>query len=85
MGLVSFKFRKLKVSKLSNHEASVDPNMLGNVMNDIGFALLGYIGSHLISCDYIYKHRQYVIERLHFERQNGFDRDNFDLAAAASR
>jgi hypothetical protein len=37
------------------------------------------MGSHLIACDYIYKHRQYVIERLHFERAAKFQRDTFDL------
>ena len=56
--------------------------MGGNVINDISFAFLGYIASHLLSLDYIYKHRQYIIERLHFERQNNFDRDTFDLEAA---
>ena len=53
--------------------------MLGNVLNDIMMITLGYMGSHLIAVDYIYKHRQYVIERLHFERAAKFDRDTFDL------
>ena len=55
--------------------------MLGKLMNDIFMGVLGYLGSHLMSCDYIYKHRQYVIERMHFERENGFNRDTFDLGA----
>ena len=68
MGLASLKFRRFKLSQIANHEAKRDPNMGGNVINDISFAVLGYLGTHLLSIDYIYKHRQYVIERLHFER-----------------
>jgi hypothetical protein len=56
--------------------------MGGNILNDISLAVIGYFSFHLLSCDYIYKHRQYVIERLAFEKQNAFDRDNFDLEAA---
>ena len=79
MGLASLKFRKMKISQTSNHEAPRDPNMLGNVLNDLFLGTLGYLSAHLITCDYIYKHRQYVIERMHFERENGFQRDIYDL------
>ena len=81
MGLASLKFRKMRISQMANHEAPRDPNMLGNVLNDIFMGVFGYLGAHLITCDYIYKHRQYVIERMHFERENGFQRDTFDLGA----
>ena len=57
MGLASLKFRKFKLSQIANHEAKRDPNMGGNIINDMSFALLGYIGTHLLSIDYIYKHR----------------------------
>ena len=56
-GLASFKFRKFKVSQIANHEASRDPNMGGNILNDISLAIIGYFSFHLLSCDYIYKHR----------------------------
>ena len=80
LGLLSFKYRKLKVSQVeSMHETKVDPNLLGEVINDICVAGLGYIVSHLLCCDYIYKHRQYVIERLHYEREINFNRDTFDI------
>ena len=83
-GLLSFRIRKFRISSIEHYEAGRDPNMLSNIINDIFMALFGYIGSHLMCCDYIYKHRQYVIERMHFERDVGFDRDTFDLAAAAA-
>ena len=54
--------------------------MIGALVNDLMMAGVGYMGAHLISCDYIYKHRQYVVERLVFERNNNFDRDTFDLS-----
>ena len=39
------------------------------------FGLTGYVMGHLMSCDYIYKHRVYVRERIHFEQtQQIFDR-----------
>ena len=58
--------------------------MLTAVLNDAFTGLCGYITAHLICCDYIYKHRQYIIERMHLERELGFDRDTFDLAGAAA-
>ena len=72
MGFISFRMRKFKVAKMEHHEAGRDPNMLGHILNDIILASLGYVGAHLMCCDYIYKHRQYVIERMHFEREVGF-------------
>jgi len=60
----------------------MDPNTLGHILNDTFAAAFGYIVCSLYCCDYTYKHRQYVIERLHFERENNFDRDNFDIEAA---
>lgn len=69
---------------MANHEAGRDPNMLGNILNDVFAGLAGYITAHLACCDYIYKHRQYVIERTNFEKEVGFDRDTFDLASAAA-
>ena len=81
LGLMSFKFRKMRVAGMEHTEAKRDPNLLGNVLNDIMMIGIGYMASHLIACDYIYKHRQYVIERLHFERAAKFQRDTFDLGS----
>ena len=82
MGFLSLKWRKLKISQLEHHEAKMDPESLTNMLNDATLALLGYFTSHLIACDYIYKHRQYVIERMHLERDMNFNRDTFDIEAA---
>ena len=83
MGLLSFKYRKMKVASIENYEAKVDPNLLSHVLNDMSLAALGYFVSHIFVCDYIYKHRQYVIERMHYERDVCFDRDNFDIEEAS--
>jgi len=77
MGLASFKYRKMRVSMIENHEAARDPNLLGHVVNDIMLGFMGYLGMHLLCCDYIYKHRQYVIDRLHFERSSNFQRETY--------
>jgi hypothetical protein len=41
-----------------------------SVFNDGLSIVCGYLVGHLIACDYIYKRRGYVIERLYFEKQN---------------
>ena len=83
-GVASFRMRKYRISTMANHEAGRDPNLLTNVLNDMFAGLAGYITAHLACCDYIYKHRQYVIERTNFEQEVNFDRINFDLASAAA-
>ena len=40
---------------------------------------LGYTFGNLLACDYIYKRRIYIIERLHFEKNSGFNRYAFRL------
>lgn len=46
-----------------------------SVLNDLMFGLTGYVMGHLMSCDYIYKHRIYVRERIYFEQtQQIYDR-----------
>ena len=82
MGFMSIKLRKFQLSKIEHYEAKRDPEFMYNVLNDATMALVGFFISHLISVDYIYKHRQYVIERMHLERSMNFDRDNFDIEAA---
>ena len=54
-------------------------NILGNFINDFFIGCCGYLASHLICCDYTYKHRQYVIERMIFEKDNNINRDTYDL------
>ena len=78
-GFMSLKYRKMRFSMMEAHEAPRDYQMLNKVLTDSGMAFTGYMMAHYLSCDYIYKHRQYVIERMHCERQNNFDRDTYDL------
>ena len=72
MGFMSLRYRRFKFSQIEAHEAPRDYNMLGNIMNDSIMAFTGYLMGHYMACDWIYKHRQYIIERLHFERDQGF-------------
>jgi hypothetical protein len=38
---------------------------------------VGFTAGSLIACDYIYKRRIYVIERLHFEKESNFNRIDY--------
>lgn len=70
-GFMSYRFRRLKISTLQPHEAPRESNFIVNViLNDALSALLGYTLGNLIACDYTYKRRMYVLERLYFEKQN---------------
>ena len=79
-GFFSYRTRKAKFSQMQPHEAPRDMHMLTSLINDLFAATVGYMFGHMLSCDYIYKHRQYIIERLHFERENHIDRSQFDLS-----
>ena len=60
----------MKYSMIEAHDAGRDNQFFIGALNDLTAALIGYFGGHLFACDYIYKHRQYILERLYFERQN---------------
>jgi len=61
------------------HEVALDGGLLAGYLNDLLAGICGFTFGHLFVCNYTYKHRQYVIERLNFEKENKFDRDTFDL------
>ncbi|CDW81990.1 UNKNOWN [Stylonychia lemnae] len=75
LGFMSFRARRFKLSGIEGHQQSRDPQFLINVLNDGVSAFVGFVCGQLIACDYIYKHRQYVMERLFFEKYNNFNRD----------
>lgn len=67
-GYMSFKYRRMQYSMIEAHEAPRDLNLIGGIINDALSVFFGYMLGHLFACDYIYKKRPYVIERLAFER-----------------
>ena len=67
---MSFKFRRLKVSMIEAHEAPRDLNLISGYINDAVSVVCGYMMGHIIACDYLYKRRPYVIERLYVEKKN---------------
>ena len=69
-GLLSFKYRRMKMSMIEPHEAPRDPNLFAGYLNDAVSVMVGYMFGHIVACDYIYKRRAYVIERLYYERNN---------------
>jgi hypothetical protein len=69
-GFMSFRWRRMKISMIEAHEAKRESEFLINIFNDAVSALLGFTIGNLIACDYIYKHRTYVVERLFFEQEN---------------
>ena len=50
---------------------------LQHVLNDAMAAFIGFTFGNIMACDYIYKRRVYVIERLHFEKQKNFNRYSY--------
>ena len=76
MGFMSFRYRRMKVSMLEAHQAAkgVSSFQWAHVFNDAVLAFLGYTLGNLLACDYIYKRRIYIVERLHFEKGTGFNR-----------
>lgn len=49
-----------------------------HVLNDAMMAFIGFTFGNLLAADYIYKRRIYIVERLHFEKQQGFNRFTFN-------
>ena len=41
------------------------------MLNDLLMGFCGFVGAQLLSADYIYKHRQYVLERIYYEKSRG--------------
>jgi hypothetical protein len=79
-GFFSYMRRKGFYASTEYYNMPRDLNLLGALVNDLFCAAIGYVGAHLFCCDYIYKNRQYVIERLHYERSINFNRDQFDIS-----
>lgn len=62
---------------LEPHEAAKGAsafNLGQAIFNDGISALLGFVMGNIIACDYIYKRRIYIVERLHWEKTTGFNR-----------
>ena len=66
-GYISFKMRRIRVGSLESNLAPMDTELAINILNDLMFGIIGYFCGHLLSCDYIYKHRQYVLQRIYLE------------------
>lgn len=60
-GYMSFKMRRIRVGSLESNLAPRDAELPISILNDLMMAVFGYVCGHLMSCDYIYKHRQYVL------------------------
>lgn len=60
----------MKISMIESHEAKMDNNLLISVLNDALSVVLGYTFGNLVACDYIYKRRTYILERLYVEKNN---------------
>ena len=78
-GFMSYRYRRMKVSMFEAHEAAKNVSAFDwqHIFNDAISAFVGFTAGSLIACDYIYKRRMYVIERLHFEKGQQFNRANF--------
>lgn len=69
VGYMSFKMRRIRIGAVGeNAHIGKDADPMHNILNDGLMALFGYFVGHLLSCDYIYKSRQYVLQRIYFEQ-----------------
>jgi hypothetical protein len=78
---MSFRWRRMKVSMIEAHEAAKNVSSFNamHVLNDGMMAFLGFTFGNLIAVDYIYKRRIYIVERLHFEKLQNFNRYTYNV------
>jgi hypothetical protein len=70
-GYVSFKIRRGHIGAQGVEHAARENELAMNMLNDALSGLLGFFIGHFISCDYMYKHRQYVLQRIYLENTRG--------------
>jgi len=73
LGFFSFRMRRINFQMNENVEIK---NFIAYMANDVMFAFFGYVLGHGFACDYIFKKRLYVRDRLHYEKDTGFDRNS---------
>ena len=56
-GFMSLRYRKMKISGVEYYNMAKEPDRLGFILTDAFWIMMGYVGTHLFCCDYIYKHR----------------------------
>ena len=67
-GWISFRGRRSKIGAEGLEYAVRETEMSMNILNDAMMGLIGYFCGHFVACDYIYKHRQYVLQRVYLEQ-----------------
>jgi len=77
-GFLSFKMRAMRYNLMKAEEAPRDLNLPLNILNDATVGIVGFFMGHLVGCDYIYKHRQYVHMRLCYESKANMTRRKED-------
>jgi hypothetical protein len=78
-GFMSYRYRRMRVSMFEAHEAAKNVSAFDwqHIFNDAIMAFIGFTAGSLFACDYVYKRRMYVIERLHFEKEQQFNRGSY--------
>lgn len=74
-GFISFRFRRAKLGAMGTAGVSRENNLPIHIVNDICAAFLGLCVGQFTSVDYIYRHRQYVVDRVSVERANGWSHE----------
>ena len=71
-GFLSLRYRKgVWGGQGPEMHAARENSVVMHALNDAIAGLLGYFLGHLLCCDYVYKHRQYVLQRVYFEGDRG--------------
>ena len=66
-GFISFRARRAKAGSMETAGISRENNLPLYILNDAMAGFLGFCGGQFLANDYIYKHRQYVLERQRLE------------------
>ena len=70
-GFMSLRLRRASTGSLETAGISRESSLPLNILSDLMMGFCGFIAGQLLSTDYIYKHRQYVLERIYHEQSRG--------------
>ena len=75
-GFISFRVRRAQAGAAGAQGISKENNLPLYMLNDLMFGFIGFVCGQFFSQDYIYKQRQYVIERQMIEKRLNWNNRN---------
>ena len=72
VGSLSMMYRMARMGGIKSEMMPRDYNMFGNIMQDGAWAFIGFVMSQWYTSTYVYKQRQYVLERIRLEQETNY-------------